>query len=340
MEPVHPPNSQPEANDTLPTQKIAGQRKSPRVLFGFFLCTIFVGIFALWHLTTPPPHRGEVIVDIREGSTVSEMGNLLFEKKIIRTPLLFSAFVQYRGVDTKLPSGVFLFDTPRNLFQITEQLAVGDRGIERVRITIPEGYTTAQIATLVSKSLPELDENEFRNITKSKEGYLFPDTYFFFTTATSGEVVGVMQENFKVKTETLFEESFSLNKPWKDIMVMASIIEEEAVTDADRRLVSGILWKRIKIGMRLQVDASFAYIMNKASSEITIDDLNHDSPYNTYRYAGLPPGPIANPGLATISAALYPTESVYLYYLSDKDGVMHYAKTFEEHKLNKARYLR
>jgi UPF0755 protein len=121
---------------------------------------------------------------------------------------------------------------------------------------------------------------------------------------------------------------------------MASLIEEETATPEDRRIVSGILWKRLSSGMRLQVDATFAYTIGKGSLELTTEDLKSDSPYNTYRIYGLPPTPIVNPGLDAITAALHPTSSPYVYYLSDKNGVMHYSKTFEEHKLAKAKYLR
>lgn len=124
-----------------------------------------------------------------------------------------------------------------------------------------------------------------------------------------------------------------------EIITMASLIEEEANTKESRRIISGILWQRIKQGMRLQVDAVFPYIMNKFSLQLTKEDLMDDSPYNTYRYAGLPPGPISNPGWDSIYAAIYPAKTSYLYYLSDREGNMYYAKTFEEHKANKAKYL-
>ena len=121
---------------------------------------------------------------------------------------------------------------------------------------------------------------------------------------------------------------------------MASIIEREAITPEARRIVSGILWKRIKMGMPLQVDATFAYVNGKNTYELTAEDLHIDSKYNTYEYKGLPPGPICNPGLDSIIATIEPTATPYLYYLSEKNGTMHYAKTFEEHKMNKVKYMR
>jgi len=120
---------------------------------------------------------------------------------------------------------------------------------------------------------------------------------------------------------------------------MASIIEAEARTTESRRIISGILWKRISLGMPLQVDSTFVYINGKNTYELTSDDLKIDSPYNTYVYKGLPPTPIGNPGLDAILAALYPKTSKYLYFLSSKSGDMYYATTFEQHKRNKELYL-
>jgi len=129
-------------------------------------------------------------------------------------------------------------------------------------------------------------------------------------------------------------------KNWSDIVIMASIIEEEAATAKDRRIISGILWKRLLKGMHLGVDAPFAYDIGKNSATLTTIDLKYDSPYNTYLYGGLPPTPITNPGLDSIDAALHPETSPYYYYLSDKGDTIHYAKTFDEHKVNKERYIR
>ena len=120
---------------------------------------------------------------------------------------------------------------------------------------------------------------------------------------------------------------------------MASIIEKEAHTSDDRRVISGILWERLKIGMPLQVDATFLYINGKNTYDLSVDDLAIDSPYNTYKYAGLPIGPIGNPGLDSLEAALAPMTSPYLYYLSDKSGKTYYARTFNEHKRNREKYM-
>ncbi len=298
-----------------------------------------IGVFWYSTSTTASPNE-RVIVTIPSGSTVREIATLLAKENIIRSPFLFIVFARWSNVETTLGSGTYSFQMPKNLLAVLEQLSTHEYGISRVRVTIPEGTTNSEIANIFSAKLPDITREAFLLEAKRKEGYLFPDTYFFSVTATSGPVIVTLSENFVEKTTEFRAQANKLGKKWEDVVIMASLIEEEAATPEDRRIISGILWKRISIGMRLQLDASFAYLLGKASSEITAKDLDLDSPFNTYRYAGLPPAPIANPGADAILSALMPTKTPYLYYLSDKKGVMHYAKTFDEHKINKARYLR
>jgi len=149
-----------------------------------------------------------------------------------------------------------------------------------------------------------------------------------------------MEENFTAKTASIQKDAKKFNKTFQEILIMASILEKEVRTAEDRKIVAGILWKRIRTGMPLQVDAVFPYITQRKNRTITRDDLKIDSPYNTYINKGLPPGPIANPGLDTILAAINPKETKYLFYISDKKGIIRYASTLEEHNKNVDKYLR
>jgi UPF0755 protein len=265
---------------------------------------------------------------------------MLKKSSVIRSPLFFELLVQHYEKERGILSGVYLFKTPLSVFDVAKRMVAGDRGIETLKITLAEGLSSHEMAKIFEEKIPKFNTEEFLASTKDKEGYLFPDTYFFFSVATSGEVVVALEENFAARTKDREEEARKLGRDWHDILTMASIIEEETATDEDRHIVSGILWKRIERGMRLQIDATFGYTIGKGSLDLTAADLKSDSPYNTYLHDGLPPTPISNPGLESIDAALHPTPSIYLYYLSDKDGVIHYAKTFEEHKQNRAKYLR
>ncbi len=307
----------------------------------FFACSIllFWGYLDV-RMKPPETFHPDTLIEIPEGYTLSAIANQLRDASVIRSPLLFKLAVQHYGKEKSIPSGAYLFKNPASVLTIAKQMALGEHGMETLKVTLPEGLTVSEMAKVLSKVLPNFESTVFLADAKGSEGYLFPDTYFFFSTATSGEVLFALKEDFNKKTQPLKTEAAALRKNWNDILIMASLIEEEAATPEDRRIVSGILWKRLASGMRLQVDATFSYTIGKGSLELTEEDLKSDSPYNTYRTKGLPPTPIANPGLDAIDASLHPTQTPYVYYLSEKNGVMHYAKTFAEHKLAKARYLR
>jgi len=178
-------------------------------------------------------------------------------------------------------------------------------------------------------------------VAEGQEGYLFPDTYFFPPDITPEGVVKIMKENFETKVRPeLRDEILRQGKDFDEVIIMASLIEKEAADIEDAKIISDILWRRLEIGMGLQVDATLTYITGKPSHLLTEEDLAIDSPYNTYKYRGLPLAPIANPGLDAIKAAIFPEESPYLFYLHDKKSEPHYARTFEEHILNKQKYLR
>lgn len=315
-----------------------------RRLVRFFVALIFVfsGLVSFYIFSPSPSFPAGTIFEIPDGATLSETAEMLEEKGIIRSAFALRVYVALVKNDHPIISGFYLLPEKESLSMIAERIVVGEYRIERVKILIPEGFDVPALSKALVSVMPTFDDEKFLSIAQKEEGYLFPDTYFFFTTVRPEEVVAKMRSNFdqKIKeTKDLADKIKASRHTLSDIIIMASIIEREAVTPSDRRIVSGILWKRITLGMPLQVDAAFNYVNGKSTYDLTLDDLKIDSRYNTYKYKGLPPGPIANPGLDTILAALLPTDTPYLYYLSGKDGTMHYAKTFEEHKKNKVKYL-
>jgi UPF0755 protein len=178
------------------------------------------------------------------------------------------------------------------------------------------------------------------------EGYLFPDTYYMFKNADFQDIADVFLQNFDKKiTPKIRDDIARANKNLHDIIIMASLIEKEVISDQDRKIVSGILWNRLRIGIPLQVDATISYVKkqhnmaNAPSGRISHADLLLKSPYNTYLHRGLPAGPIGNPGLSAITAAIHPTPSTYLYYLSTPDGRTIFSRTLEEHNKAKHKYL-
>ena len=312
------------------------QKKILYFLVGFF---ILACIYIFFHRPPKGFPLGEVVT-IESGQSLQEITNSLYEKHIIYSPFFFRAHVIMQGGEKKVQAGDYLLDKREGPADLAYRFVHGKFHLEPRKITIPEGWNVFQIASYLDKSLIDFDEKQFLLLAKNKEGYLFPDTYFVSPTIKPDAVVELMENNFTQKItsvdwSTWQVDQFDLNK----VIIMASILENEARTTDSRRVIAGILWKRLSLDMPLQVDSTFSYINGKNTYELTLDDLKIDSPYNTYLYKGLPPTPISNPGLDAITSALTPIKSNYLYFLSSKSGDMYYAKTFEEHKRNKELYL-
>lgn len=212
--------------------------------------------------------------------------------------------------------------------------------LREITVTIPEGFSVKQIGEVL-EGAGLFSRDEFIKIAQKEEGYLFPDTYRFFKKSRPEDIIAKMKRNFEAKfSPEVLDEIKDSGLGFEEIIIMASLLEEEVKSTEDRKIVAGILWKRLDQGIGLNVDATLTYVLGKASRELTQDDLKIDFSYNTYRYRGLPPTPISNPGMDTIFAALRPTKSPHFYYLTDKEGRAHYAATLEGHSLNKRKYLR
>lgn len=298
-------------------------------------------IASVWiMLSAPRLFPAPTAVTIERGSSLIAMSAKLKALHIIRSETLFQAFAILFSGDRSLPAGTYAFEERVPVYEVAWRIANGEYGISRKKITIPEGATVRDIGLIAEKMLIGFDRTKFSELAEDKEGYLFPDTYYFFSDVTPEELISVMEKNFSARIAPIVDSIAASKRPLKDLIVMASLLELEANKSEDRRIVSGILWKRLDEGMRLQVDAPFFYLrQGSAEREVTREDLAVDSPYNTYRNDGLPPGPIGNPGLDAIIAALRPEPSAYWYYLYDASGTIHYARTFAEHKANKERYL-
>ncbi|MCX6751637.1 MAG: endolytic transglycosylase MltG [Candidatus Nomurabacteria bacterium] len=287
---------------------------SPKTVYIIGVIIFFLLVFSLF-FNAPDNFPTGIILNIKEGSSLRSVSKYLEENHIIRSRVLFETFVIiFEG--EKVVSGDYLFDNKIPVFEVARRLSKGERHLASIKVTIPEGFTILEISKTFASKLPNFNEDNF--LKEAKEGYLFPDTYFFLTTDNEKDVLLSMGDNFEKKILSIRSEIISSGKSEKDIIIMASIIEKESKGDVDRGFISGILWKRIAMDMPLQVDADM----------------------NTYKTKGLPKNPISNPGLKAIEAAIHPKSSNYLYYLHDKDGNVHYATTFAEHKLNKFKYLK
>jgi len=309
-------------------------------LVGIVFFIVFFSATVSLLLMPPKDFPSHKIIKIKNGDSLSVVSDTLSKENIIRSRYFFEGCAKIVGGMKPVIAGEYLFEEPVSACVVALRVARGLSGVPEVRVTLPEGVPNVQVADIIKKNIPEFDEKLFIEIAKKDEGFLFPDTYLFIESVTPEKVVSVMIENFNKKMMPFDAEIKASGHSLREVVTMASILEKEATSDEDKAIVSGVLWKRISIGMPLQVDASFLYLLGKKSSEVTVDDMQIRSGYNTYTNKGLPSGPIGNPGLIAIQSALRPTASAYLFYLSDNNGVMHYAKTFEEHKANKLKYLR
>ncbi len=307
-------------------------------IFLFFLFFVFF-IYKQIYLPKDSNNKEEVIFQIKKGEGVRNIAFNLEKEGLIRSRLIFQLYV---GLQRKmsLQAGFYQLSPSLNIPQIVSKFSKGD--VLKKRITILEGWTIKDIAKYLDKE-GIVNANSFINYAQKHqlEGYLFPDTYEFNYGENVEKITKRMEDNFNKKlTDELRREIRSQGRTISEIVIMASLIEKEAQTLEDKKIVSGILWKRLEHNMPLQVDATINYIIGENKLKISAEETKIDSPYNTYKYKGLPPAPICNPGMESIEAAIKPKKTPYWYYLSDKNSLLHFSKTLQEHNIAKAKYLR
>jgi len=328
------------------TELSSSPKSSPRIkAFLFFILLVcFAIIYFCYQMFLGPRNfnvpinekLGGVLVEVRPGMGGMELARKLKSDGVIGSVSLFGGLLSIFGDSKKIVAGYYLFKHPVGVLEAETRIRKGDFGLQMAKVTFPEGFTLKQVVERLDANLPLFDKEKFMALASTSEGYLFPETYFFLPTDNEEIIFKKMRSVFDEETAKVFATS---TRQKDEIIKMASIIEKEVRGPDDMRIVSGILWKRMKIGMALQVDATLAYERGLTSAELRTADLEKDSPYNTYTNRGLPPTPIDNPGLNAIIAAINPVESPYLYFLTDEEGKVYYAKTFEQHKVNKAKYL-
>jgi len=303
--------------------------KKIKFLIGIFAFSFFISYFFWWGIFIPKDRvSNEKIFSIEKGQGLFEIGKNLKKEGLIKNEIFFDFYLIFIKKEKNLQAGKYYLSSMMNIPEIAQKIISGETA--KIKVTIPEGSRVKEIEEKLGLKLPG----------DNLEGYLFPDTYYFPVGVSGEEVVKTMRENFEKKISPYKEEIERSGKTLQEIITMASLIEKEVKEKEDKEIVSGILWKRLKTGIPLQVDATITYLTGKKTTKITLEDLQIDSPYNTYKYKGLPPGPICNPGLESILAALYPKESEYWYYLSTPEGKTIFSKTLKEHNLVKAKYLK
>jgi UPF0755 protein len=318
--------------------------KKPKRWRGYVALAFIIGIFVLIISVIEPPDNFPTnqVITIDSGASLQKIANNFEKAGLIKSTGVFKTFLIAFVGDKVIQAGDYLFDEPLNSWELAKRLSLNQFGIQKIKVTLPEGLTNKEMAETLSKKLPNFNKDEFLYLTKDLEGYLFPDTYYFFGSVKTPEVVKTLRDNFNKKvTNDLSKDIESSGKTFDQIMTMASIIQAEAYDGyVEKQTISGILWKRIDKKMLLQVDSTIEYVNGKDSAHLTISDLAEDNPYNTYVNFGLPPTPIGNPGVEAIKAAIHPISSPYFFYLHDSDGKIHYATTFAEHKKNISLYIK
>lgn len=319
------------------------------IIFGYYG-------FLRYQINTPlNANDEEIVFTIEKGEGVKKIAANLEKADLIRGAFYFEMYVWFQSVGSKMQAGEYSLSSGLNIKEIAGKFMAGDAVKNEISVTFPEGFTLSDTENRlresgfleidISKLEPELFESRFpflRDIGASNlEGFLFPDTYKFDKNWGSEEIVVKILENFNRKiTIELSQEIEKQGRTLFEIITMASLIEREVRTYEDKKIASGVLWKRLDVGMPLQVDASIVFLTGKKTGQVTYDDLKINSPYNTYLNVGLPPGPISNPGLESIMAAIYPSASDYWFYISKPNGETVFSVTFREHNEAINKYLR
>jgi UPF0755 protein len=325
---------------------------------------VLAGAGALWWLQTrlTTPYRGfataEVFVDLPSGASVARIASELAAAGVVADPLTFRIAARLSGNDRRLQAGEYRFADPASPFDVVDRLSRGD--VYNRSVTFPEGLTIREMAGVFERAglgaaadferagadgslLGDLDPD-----ARTLEGYLFPDTYAFPRKAGAAGAVAAMLARFQAAFGLdLRAEAADRKLSLREVVTLASLIEKETATASERPLVAAVYHNRLKIGMPLQCDPTVIYVLMQARrwrGNLTRQDLQINSPYNTYRFAGLPPGPIASPGLQSLQAAVRPADVPYLYFVSRNDGTHVFATTLAEHNRNvqewQVRYFR
>lgn len=315
-----------------------------RFSFLIVMLLLVVGGIAAWWVTAISPvdvsDKTAHMFVIKPGEGVREIANNLKSEGLIRNPVAFFLIVKQQRLDNKIQAGDFRLTKNMSTQTIAENLTHGSVDIW---VTFPEGVRAEEIADILEEKIPTYNES-WRPSLIEHEGYLFPDTYLIPTDATVDQVISILTNTFETKYQ---EVSGPRQKTYskEEIVNISAMVEREALFDEDRELVASVIFNRLEIGMGLNIDATVQYALGYQEATkkwwkrgLTTADLRYRSAYNTYIHAGLPPTPIANPGLGALQAVADAPDTSYLYYISDPQGHNHYARTLAEHNANIQKY--
>ena len=311
-----------------------------------FVVSVALGSIIFSALTDKdiPPDM-TIYVKVTHGMNASDIGAVLARRGIIGSRLAFWAKAKLSGNEDKFKTGNYAFTSGMDIDEVLQKLTEGT--VDYFKFTIPEGFSVKDIAKRLGKE-GIVDEKKFLSLAEDyapysymehsndafyrAEGFLFPDTYVVDTDAKTQDIMAIMAQDLDNRlTREMRDQAADMDLSIYELITLASLVEKEARYDEDRPIIAQVFLKRLKINMPLQSDATLQYLMDAPKEYVSIADTKIDSPYNTYQNAGLPPGPIANPGMAAIEAVLHPADTDYLYFVADREGHNHYAYTYDEH---------
>ncbi len=324
---------------------------------GIIFIVALAGLFFVYELYTKVNFSGEKELVVNKGESLSEVSQRLWDQKLIKSKLIFEFYLRLKREQGAIQAGTYIL-TPMNIKELADTLVLGKADNEIV-LQFIEGWTTDEMADYLVKRKIIVQKKDFTDLLKidlyrngydflqglqenTVEGFLFPDSYRVYKDAKAQDIILKMLDNFDKKlTPALRTEIKAKGSNIGEIVIMASIIEREVPKEEERSLVADVLWRRLKTDMLLQVDSTLNYILKIKNPSLSLDQLKIDSPYNTYKYKGLPPTPISNPGETALRAAIYPKSNEYWYFLSAKDtGETIFSKTYEEHLQAVEKYLK
>src|SRR3989344_1194569 len=306
------------------------------IILIIFLLVVGGGFYFYYQAGTLPVEKNvkeSKIFIVQKGEGLDSIINNLYDQKLIRNKIVFFLVVKQLGLEKNIQAGDFRLNQSMDAHQIANSLT---KGTLDIWVTIIEGTRKEEIAQVISQNLG-IPETEF--LKYAQEGYLFPDTYLIPKDATAEAVIQILKTNLERRfSDDLKEKARQKNLTADEVLTLASLVEREAKYDEDRGQVASVLLNRLDSGMKLDIDATVQYALGYQpgekswwKKELSLDDLEMISPYNTYKNAGLPPGPIASPGLASIEAVVNANpDTPYLFYVSDSTGHLHFARTLEE----------
>ncbi len=297
----------------------------------------------------PDKDAKDVDILVRWGATYSQVASQMINKHVIRDSSQFLFTVRFLKKENALRAGKFTLKQGMSHANALYALTEGPQSF--FKITFPEGYPTTKYASIVTDSL-NVDSSRIMHLvtdstfirklgleTKSLEGYVYPETYHFTYGVSESQILRTAVDQFKkITSDSLWQEAAKKDFTKNQVLTLASIIEGEAMLDREMPVISSVYHNRLKRGMKLQADPTIQYLISDRPRRLLNRDLEIDSPYNTYKYTGLPPGPINNPGIKAIRAAVFPKDTNYLYFVANGDGSHTFSETYQQHIRAKAKF--